>query len=58
MTFADQQGSVRETASVVLVMLRNRDLFRFATREIRLVVDLLQNLSFSGHADWHVVRDV
>ena len=43
----------------VSLLLRNRDLFQVAAREIRLLVDVLQHVSFVGrHVDWYAVRDV
>jgi hypothetical protein len=43
----------------ISLLLRNRDLFQVAAREIRLLVDVVQHVSFVGrHADWYAVRDV
>jgi hypothetical protein len=43
----------------VSLLLRNRDLFQVAAREIRLLIDVVQHATFSGrHADWYAVRDV
>jgi hypothetical protein len=43
----------------ISLLLRNRDLFQVAAREIRLLVDVIQHVAFTGrHADWYVVRDV
>jgi hypothetical protein len=40
-------------------LVRNRDLFQIAAREIRLLVDVLQHVTFAGrHADWYAIRDV
>jgi hypothetical protein len=40
-------------------LLRNRDLFRVAAREIRVLVEVVRHATFTGrHADWYPVRDV
>jgi hypothetical protein len=43
----------------ISLLLRNRDLFQVAAREIRSLADVVQHALFVGrHADWYAVRDV
>lgn len=54
---SELQGQLRRYS--VSLALRNRDLFGIAAREIRLLVDVLQHVTFVGrHADWYAMRDV